>query len=200
MLYLGFISRILFAIVILTASLSKVRDAAAFAKTIRRLGITRSLAPAVAWLGILYEAALGILFTFGILSTISIVAALLLLILFAIVSIRSLILHEKIRCNCFGEASSFLGKQTLLRAILLFIPVSIYYLSTFFTNSAWWPTGLNTIIPLVSIAIAAILLTKWLLMARFLVSLVFERRQDEEKIAHTRAEKLPQNIEEVATP
>jgi uncharacterized membrane protein YphA (DoxX/SURF4 family) len=147
MLYLGFISRILFAIVILTASLSKVRDAAAFAKTIRRLGITRSLAPAVAWLGILYEAALGILFTFGILSTISIVAALLLLILFAIVSIRSLILHEKIRCNCFGEASSFLGKQTLLRAILLFIPVSIYhYVCTFWKRVAgkdtmWYETG-----------------------------------------------------------
>lgn len=195
MTYLGFISRILFAIVFLTASIAKSRDAAPFIKTIRRLGVTKGFAPVVAWLIITYEAALGILFIFGIFPTISTIAALMLLILFAVVSIRALVLRQQIRCNCFGEATSLLGKQTLLRAILLLIPVSIYYLSTFFAASVWWPSTLNTIIPLMSIAVAAILLTKWLLMARSLAALAFERRQEEEKIAHSRAQRLLQNVQ-----
>jgi len=182
-------------VVFLTASITKCRDAAAFAKTIRRIGVTRGFAPTVAWLIIAYEAAVGILFASGIFSVISTIAALVLLILFAVVSIRALILRQKIRCNCFGESASFLGKETLLRAILLLVPVGFYYLSTFFTSSLWWPTTLSTIVPLVSIAVATILLTEWLLMARSLAVFAFERRQDEEKVAHSRAQRLLQNAQ-----
>lgn len=195
MMYLGFISRILFAIVFLTASIAKSRDAAAFAKTIRHLGVTKGLAPVVAWLIIMYEAALGILLTFGIFPTISTIAALMLLILFAAVSMRALVLRQHIRCNCFGRATSLLGRQTLLRTTLLIIPVSIYYLSTFSTDSLWWPTRLDTIIPLMSIAVAAILLTRWQLIARPLAALAFERKQDEEKVAHSRAQRLLENAQ-----
>lgn len=195
MIYLGFVSRILFAIIFLTASITKSHDAAAFAKTIRQLGVTKGLAPIVAWLIITYEAVLGLLFTFGIFPTLSTIAALMLLILFAVVSIRALILRQRIKCNCFGRVTSLLGKQTLLRSVLLIIPVSIYYLSTFYTDSLWWPSTLDTIIPLVSISVAAILLTRWLLIARPLAAFAFERRQDEERVAHFRAQRLLENAQ-----
>ncbi|HJT59130.1 MAG TPA: MauE/DoxX family redox-associated membrane protein [Ktedonobacteraceae bacterium] len=176
MTYVAFVSRILFASVFLVAAFGKARNPAAFARTIRLLGVWSGPSRVIAWLIIVYEAALGVLYVSGIFPLIATIAALLLLALFAGVSISAIVSRQKIPCNCFGEANSSLGNQTLVRSILLAVPVSVYYLGTLSEKSTWWPTTIDTTITLLSLVIAVILLARWLFVVENLVALMHDRR------------------------
>lgn len=195
MVYLGFIARIFFASVFLAAALGKARNPADFENTIYHMGFRVRLAQVIAWLIIAYEVMLGVLFTLGIFPALATLAAFLLLALFISVSIRATWLHQKISCNCFGETETPLGNQTLIRAILLVLPVIVYYLSTRSTSTTWWPTTFDTFVSVFSLVIATILLTKWLFMFTILTTFIREREQAERELTHRRIQALEKRLQ-----
>jgi len=156
--------------------LVKIRNLAAFKKTIYRLGLPSGLVPAVAWLNILYETILGGLFFWGVFPLFASIAALLLLLVFIGVSIIVMVRHQKIACNCFGQSESPLGYETLIRAMVLIVPVIVYYLSSLTARSTWWPTTIDLALSLLSLVIGIILLTRWLLEGKSILTLARNSR------------------------
>lgn len=198
MVSLVFITRVLLAVVFLTAAVGKSRFPAAFQETIQRIGFRKSLAPLIGWLVIIWEAMLGVLFFLGILPLLAVIAAFSLLLLFMSVSILAIRQREQIPCNCFGRSVSPLGYQTILRALILVVPVLLYYLSTLSTPSDWWPTTFDTALILLSLTVALILLTRWVLAARSIMKLAHDLRRSSEEAALQRALQIMQQKEESA--
>jgi len=176
MIYAGFVSRLLLAIVFWTAAIGKISEQGAFAGTLRQLGIPPRLSRQTTWLVVIYEAALGLLFALGAWPEIADGAAIALLVVFVGLSISAMMTHATIPCHCFGKSSTHLGSATLSRAALLVLPVGLYYLSYHLGAASWWPTSLSTAITTASLAIAALLFARWLLAARVVKDLVTERR------------------------
>ncbi len=176
MIYVGFASRLLLAIIFWTAATGKIGERAAFARTLRQLGIPPRLVPTTTWLVVIYEAALGLLFALGAWPAIALTAAIALLVVFASVSIIAMKARATIPCHCFGKSSTPLGSTTLLRSGLLLLPIGLYYLSYRLGTAPWWPTSLSTAITTASLAIAALLFARWLLAARTIMELVAARR------------------------
>jgi uncharacterized membrane protein YphA (DoxX/SURF4 family) len=182
-MYLSFGARVFFALIFLVAALRKGLQPAAFIQTIRSLGFPRRLSPGIAWMVIAYEAVLGLLFLAGFLPGIALIAALLLLAAFAGVSLFALRSAQLIPCACFGEADTPLGKHTLWRALLLAVPVVLYYLGTRETATAWWPAGLDTWVSLLTLVLASLLLVRWLLAVTNIRTLMQERKRGEQELA-----------------
>ncbi len=187
MVSLVFITRTLLATVFLTAAVGKFRFPAAFQETIQQVGFRRSLAPLIMWLVIIWEGMLGGLFILGIFPSLAAIASISLLLLFMSVSILAMRRREQIPCNCFGRSTSPLGYQTLLRALILVVPILLYYFSTLSTPSDWWPTTLDTALLLLSLTIGLILLTRWVLAARSIMKLARDLQKSSEEVAYQRA-------------
>lgn len=177
MAFVGFVSRIIVGVVFLTAAVGKSGNSAAFAHTLYRLGLREHLATVAVWVIIAYEAILGVLCLLGLLPLMAIIMALCLLILFLAVSSRAMLLHQQVRCNCFGASRSLLGGYTLLQASLLLLPVAGYFLSTMWSVAVWWPNTLEMVISSLSLVFGAIVVARWLLMARTIRDLVLSRKQ-----------------------
>ncbi len=179
---LGFACRAFLAVVLLIAAAGKAHRPDAISRTIRNIGIPRAFVQTVVWLLITWEATLGTLFALGRAPLATTVAAFLLLALFAGVSIYVAWLRRVIPCNCFGTSETPLGSHTLTQAVLLMLPVGGYYLAIRSTHSIWWPTTLDTVVPSLSLVIAAILFSRWLFAIRFIGALVLKRRQEEKTV------------------
>ncbi len=139
---------------------------------------------------IVYETILVVLFVSGILPLLAVLGAFCLLALFAGISIRAASLSQDIPCACFGETGTRLGKQTLLRSILLAIPVLVYYFTAHSMNASWWPTSLEALIGLLSLTLAALLLTRWLLIVKTLTTLIRQRQTSERDLADDQVEAI----------
>ncbi len=189
MIFIGFISRILFGIIFLIAAVRKAGNITVFAQTIYMIGFKEKLSRGISWLIVVYEAILGVLFLLGAFPFLAILLALMLLILFITVSIRAMLLHQKVRCNCFGRSESLLGAYTLRQATLLLLPVGSYYLSTFFGTSPWWPTSPEMIISSLSLVAGLLLLARWLLMAQAIVNLARSRQQSDKAMVDIRTQR-----------
>jgi uncharacterized membrane protein YphA (DoxX/SURF4 family) len=183
MMALSFGARVFFALIFLVAALRKAQQPAAFLQTIRSLGFPRRLSSGIAWLVIAYEAGLGVLFLAGIVPGPAAIAALVLLAAFTGVSVFAIRSSRAIPCACFGEADTPLGSQTLWRSVLLVVPVVLYYLGTRGMATAWWPTDLDTWTDLLSLVLAALLLSRWFLAARGIRVLMQERKRGEQELA-----------------
>ena len=179
MAYIGFVARLLLALVFGAAAVGKSRNPPAFKRTVRRIGIANDIVSVVAWLIITSEAIFGGLFFLGIFPFFAIIASLLLLLVFIVVSIIAMNRHQKIPCTCFGQSESPLGYQTIVRAMLLVIPIAAYYISTFTVHFTWWPLTFDTTISLLSLVIAIILLTNWLLTVRSIVTLIHSHKPND---------------------
>jgi uncharacterized membrane protein YphA (DoxX/SURF4 family) len=188
MAFVGFVSRVIFGVVFFTAAVRKSSNSAAFAHTIYRIGLGEDLSTVAAWIIIVYEALLGVLFLLGLVPLIAIIMALCLLILFLGVSLRAMLLHQQVRCNCFGASRSLLGGFTLLQASLLLLPVGGYYLNTFFSAAIWWPSALEMVVSSLSLVLGGILVARWLLMARTIRDLALSRKQSDRDAADGRAQ------------
>lgn len=180
-MYISFVSRLIFALIFLIASLNKLRNPAAFVQTIQQLGCRLWLAKISAWLVIACEGFLALLFISGFYPALSIITAVTLLFVFAGAAIKAILAKQEIACNCFGESEARLGKGTLIRVFLLIIPVICYFVSSRLSGPIWWPTNLSTAIILGSLVIGIIALAQWLLFALPFFALVESRRQKERR-------------------
>lgn len=126
---------------------------------------------------ITYEFVLGLLFLTGIAALLAAVSALILTFAFGLVSLMAVRTALRIECNCFGAGETMLGWQTLGRATLLGT-CSVAYLAAgliephrTYSLDAWASaTG---------VALAAILLVRWMLALKALKDLVSQRRTAE---------------------
>jgi len=177
MAYIEFGTRILLAAVFLAAAVSKARSPASLAETIRRIGVDSRLTMATAWGVIAYEAALGLLFALGVVPMITALAALALLVIFACVSLIAMKSRRTIPCNCFGASDTPLGAATLARSALLLLAIVLYYLGFRFVGLIWWPTSVDVAVSASSLAVAAALFGRWLLVIRDIAALVRDRHQ-----------------------
>ncbi|HZS75965.1 MAG TPA: MauE/DoxX family redox-associated membrane protein [Ktedonobacteraceae bacterium] len=180
-MYVSFVARFIFAVVFLCASLNKMRNPAAFVQTIQQIGFGSQIAKGIAWLVIGYEALLAFLFFFGYYPTIATIAALVLLMSFAVISVRAIQSKQKITCNCFGESKSLLGKGTLTRAVLLGVPVICYYMSARLVGRVWWPANMSELIILCTLVLGIIALAQWVLFLSSFLSLIESRKQKERR-------------------
>lgn len=196
MIFVSFISRVLFASVFLVAAFGKLRAPTAFQVTIRRIGVNSRLAFAIAWVLITYEVVLGVMFFLGIFPVLSVVAAFMLLLTFIVVSVRAIRQETKIPCNCFGQSETSLGYQTFMQAIALTILVVIYFFSTLFADSTWWPTTIATAIPSLSLVIAILLLTRWFFAMKSVLTLASDLRKSNEDAALHRVQSTIQNVQQ----
>lgn len=159
---LGFVCRALLALVLLSAAAGKAHRPDAIRRTMRSIGIPRAFVQTAAWLLIAWETTLGILFALGAAPVATTLGALLLMTLFASVSIHVARQQRLIPCNCFGTSETPLGSQTLTQVVLLMLPVGGYYLAFRSPHSIWWPTTSDTVVSSLSLVIAAILFSRWL--------------------------------------
>ncbi len=185
MTYLSFVARGILAALFLAAAWSKGRHFRQFVRTTREIGIPAPLAPPAAWGLIAYEVALGVSLLVGQAPIATAGAALLLVALFAGVSLRGVWSRRAIPCNCFGGSGTQLGYETLARAALLIVPIAGYYLGSRAGVSGWWPTTLETVVPSMGLVAAAILLGRWLLATPTVEALVRDRRGWEEADAQS---------------
>ncbi len=183
MTYLQFVARVLLAAVFLASALGKATNSSEFIRTVRRVGIRRRFSAALSWGVITCEAVLALSLALGIFPVFAAIGVMLLLLVFLGVSVRAMLRHLNIPCNCFGRATSSLGIQTLKHVLILFIPLAAYFLSLFFVHSLWWPNTFEAATSSLSIVIATILIGRWLLNLEDLVTLIRDRHQLEEKTA-----------------
>jgi hypothetical protein len=186
MIYIGFVSRMLLALIFLAAAGGKSTTPGSLSKTIRAIGIPSVLAPLATWLVLACEGILGVLFALGAFPVVTSIAAALLLLIFIGISIQVTLSHRTIPCNCFGKSDTSLGAGTLLRAFLLLLTVSTYALSIPASTSAWWPTTLESVVSLSTCVIGALLLGRWLLIAKGLTTLVIERHHWDQDVRQER--------------
>lgn len=176
MVYVGFVARIVLGALFLVAAWSKARNFGPFLRTTVDIGIPRSLARPAALLLVLCEVALGVLLLSGQASAIAVVAALVLVAVFAGASLAALQLRRVVPCNCFGESGTTLGHRTLVRALALILPIAGYYVASRSGEPMWWPASPDTLIPTLSLVPASVLLSRWLLASEGMAALVSERR------------------------
>lgn len=136
---MSFISRMLLAAVFLVAAAGKSRAPRAFARTIQQLGPRPSYAQRAAWLVMGYEGIIGLFLALGLAPLLTAAATLSLLLLFVGVSIYALVSHQRIPCNCFGQANVPLGGHTLTRTALLLMPTCALAWSARSVTQPWWP-------------------------------------------------------------
>lgn len=175
MAYTEFIARAVLALVFLAAANNKAHHPGPFVKTIRRLGIPARVAPIVAWLVIAYEGILGFLLVLGIVPEATALGALVLLAIFAGVSINALQWKRAVLCNCFGASEILLGRATLARSLLLVVTAGLYYFAFHSVRLIWWPQSFDIAVICTSLVIGMILFARWLLATPTVITLVRDR-------------------------
>jgi uncharacterized membrane protein YphA (DoxX/SURF4 family) len=169
--YLGFACRWTLALVLITASLGKVRGFSAFLDTVREIGFDAGLARAGALLIIISEATFAILLATGLWPWVAIGGAGCLLGLFVATSIWKR--QSEIQCRCFGGPGSTIGVSTLSRSLMLVAILVGYLISWRSTSSIWWPSSLPTVIPMGGVVLGGVLAVAW---STYLADLLLERR------------------------
>jgi len=179
MVYIGFVSRILLAIIFFIAAFGKTRHHAAFQLTLQHLSIGRSISPILTWIVIFYELVLAILFIMEMFVQVAMVMFSCFVLVGICISLYALILRQKIPCHCFGKSSSPLGLATITRLFLLVLPAGMYLLSTLSIRTVWWPSDVAMVVSLASLILAFILLAHWLFNISSIFILIRDRKNRE---------------------
>ena len=174
----AFVARILTGVLFLVAAAAKTRSRDGFVRSVwavlELLGIRTGMAVRrpVAVLVIAYELVLAGLLLSGAASREAALAGLGLVGVFALVSALALLRGRKIECNCFGRSKTPLGRDTLVRAVMLGAALVAY--------AVWargtWPAGLSAWVSSLALVVGCGLAFVWAVRLPTLATLVRDRR------------------------
>lgn len=173
---LGMICRLVLAVVFGTAAISKLGNFSSFVRTVLRIGMPARLAAAFACIVIVCEALVSLLCLSPVPRVAAGVAALALVSVFTLVSVRELTLQRSIPCNCFGQGTGTLGWHSLNRSLLLLVPAGVLAFSAVFHGQeTTWSADVPTALMAVSASLGVILLGRWIVVAPTAIGLTRDR-------------------------
>jgi hypothetical protein len=180
-----FISRLVLAAVLFAAALTKMRSLRRFSRSVRAvadlagIGIGRvtALVPATV---VGFEFAIAVLLVSGYALGAATAGAFALAASFVGISILAIAKRQRIRCNCFGRSAAILGPETLLRAMLLLVPIGVLAAAAAVGTTGRWPTSPTTWVSSLALSLGALLLLLWASQAIAIGRLVLDRRAQPE--------------------
>jgi len=187
----AFVARILTGALFLVAAVAKTRSRAGFVRSVwavlELLGIRAGMAVRrpVAVLVVAYELVLAGLLLSGAAPTAAAAAGLLLVAVFALVSVLALLRGRKIECNCFGRSDTPLGRDTLVRSALLAAALFVYAAG----GRGTWPAGLSAWVSSLALVVGCGLAFVWAVRLPTLATFVRERRLVEARSTRRRVER-----------
>lgn len=177
-----FVSRLVLATVLLAAAFAKMRSLRRFSRSVRAvaelagLNIGRMAAWVAAATVVASEFAVALLLVSGRAPAVGTAGAFALAASFVGVSILAIAKGQRIRCNCFGRSAALLGTETLLRAVLLLVPVGVLAAAAAVGTEGQWPTSAATWVSSLALVLGALLLLLWASQAIVIARLVRSRR------------------------
>jgi hypothetical protein len=168
------------ATVLAVAASAKARDFGDFRRTVGRLIPADRVVTPISGLVIATEAALAALLVAGVEPSAVALAAAVLFLGFAGLSLWAVRSGLHLSCNCFGSSDRELGKDSLETSLLL-VAATLAYLGLLQAGNPSLTLGEAPVAAL--IGITAVLGARWLLAARDLAPIVRHRRLLERELA-----------------
>jgi uncharacterized membrane protein YphA (DoxX/SURF4 family) len=180
------VARLVLAAVLLAAGVGKARSLRRFSRSVRGvadmagLRVERPTAVVLAATVLTLELGVAVLLASGFAPAVAAGGGFALATSFAGVSILAIATGRRVQCNCFGRSAAILGPDTLLRAVLLLVPVGIVGAAAAGGTASRWPTSATEWVSSLGLALGALLLLVWASQALLIGRLVRDRRAQPE--------------------